>query len=37
MYYTTAIHPKKEQRPFMQFYRMSEKQKVYRHSDFPHT
>lgn len=37
MYYTTAIHPKKEQRPFMQFYRMSEKQKAYRHSDFPHT
>lgn len=24
MYYTTAIHPKKEQRPFMQLYRMPE-------------
>ena len=26
MYCTTAIHPKKEQRPFMQLYRMPEKQ-----------
>lgn len=24
MYYTTTIHPKKEQRPFMQLYRMPE-------------
>lgn len=24
MYCTTAIHPKKEQRPFMQLYRMPE-------------
>ena len=24
MYYTTTIHPKKEQHPFMQLYRMPE-------------